>query len=266
MGAGASAAHDAIKEASAEDLKGTLAGLSTEDRSKVEKAVADVVAPALVAPKGAPAAQTPEEVIVDAAGAKAVPSPPEPPSAPQPPSAPKPDEEAVAEAKAAATWDDGMEAQCKAIFEELDTNKSGYIDKREIRAAVGKFDIALALDDEMLANLIKEVDGDGDGGINYSEFRKVAAGVLGVSIPSGFSSWGDREEAQCKAVFDEIDTNSSGTIRSSELRSAFEKLGVSVSDFELRAAMEAADKDYNGEVTYHEFRNWVQKAQGYGPA
>jgi len=56
----------------------------------------------------------------------------------------------------------------KAEFEEMDTDKSGFLSKEEVKAAHEKMGIELP--EDFLADLHKGMDTDGDKKVNIDEF------------------------------------------------------------------------------------------------
>ena len=69
----------------------------------------------------------------------------------------------------------------KAAFEEVDTDHSGYIDEAELKAMM----VSVADDMEVeppsdvdIADILKELDSNGDGTISLREFKKLIKEVL----------------------------------------------------------------------------------------
>lgn len=57
----------------------------------------------------------------------------------------------------------------KMQFEEIDKDKSGYIDAQELGKAM-KINKSITIPDEKIDEIIKEVSFYGNGRINYTEF------------------------------------------------------------------------------------------------
>eukprot|EP01043_Picozoa_sp_COSAG02_P040242 COSAG02_NODE_3240_length_7111_cov_9.714632_3_plen_613_part_00 len=74
------------------------------------------------------------------------------------------------------------------------------------------------------------------------------------------------EENEVRAVFQSIDLDDNGTLERDELKTAAERLGQTMSEEELDAAMLEMDEDGSGEVDYDEFLAWWdrRKAEGKG--
>ncbi|KAF8601253.1 EF-hand [Ceratobasidium sp. AG-I] len=64
------------------------------------------------------------------------------------------------------------EDELKAVFGQFDLDGSGLIEKAEMKAVLNK--LGDKLSDEQIQLIIREVDTDGDGKVNFQEFNKVA--------------------------------------------------------------------------------------------
>lgn len=63
--------------------------------------------------------------------------------------------------------------RAKVTFHKFDTNHNGAIDIRELRAIMKS--MRVMLNDEELSQIMKEVDTDGSGEIDWEEFLEVSA-------------------------------------------------------------------------------------------
>ena len=69
-----------------------------------------------------------------------------------------------------------FEKACKEMFEKIDTNKNGYIEKSEIRDHINDIRKSLGkgeVDDKALEKQFNSHDLDGDGTIDYNEFKPI---------------------------------------------------------------------------------------------
>jgi len=64
---------------------------------------------------------------------------------------------------------DDAEAQLREVFDVFDEDKSGFIDRDEMRRLMKK--LAQALTEEEISAIMEEVDVDGDGEISFDEFK-----------------------------------------------------------------------------------------------
>ncbi|KAK7504227.1 hypothetical protein BaRGS_00004531 [Batillaria attramentaria] len=59
--------------------------------------------------------------------------------------------------------------------------------------------------------------------------------------------------AKCAQAFKSIDTDGSGSVSVTELRTAMEQRGVGVTEEQLQQMIQIADTDGNGELSFEEF-------------
>jgi len=71
----------------------------------------------------------------------------------------------------------------------------------------------------------------------------------------------DQEIAEFQAAFEVFDTDSSGMISCSEMEAAIHQLGVQMSLEEIRQLVSESDVDGDGEVSFPEFVELMQKQQ-----
>lgn len=64
----------------------------------------------------------------------------------------------------------------------------------------------------------------------------------------------------CRALFDRIDVDASGTLDREEIAMLATKMGRGLKANELDAAMSAMDKDGNGTIDFDEFYTWYQSS------
>ncbi|CAI8606628.1 unnamed protein product [Vicia faba] len=79
-----------------------------------------------------------------------------------------------------------------------------------------------------------------------NKMKKLALKVIAENLA-------EEEIKGLKQMFNNIDTDRSGTITYEELKSGLSKLGSKLSEYEMKQLMEAADVDQNGTIDYHEF-------------
>lgn len=85
----------------------------------------------------------------------------------------------------AVTWDEFLKvaekrpiktkiaAALKDLFAEFDTDKSGFIDEKDLRKLVDQAGNGKDISDKDLKDLVKKVDTSGDGKISFDEFVAV---------------------------------------------------------------------------------------------
>lgn len=92
--------------------------------------------------------------------------------------------------------------------------------------------------DNMLKDIIKAVDTSGDGKIQYEEFRVFV----------------ETAERQLWLLFRSIDRDKDGRLDKNELRSAFKKAGLTVSNKRLSGFFDEVDMDHDGYISFDEWR------------
>lgn len=136
---------------------------------------------------------------------------------------------------ASRTTDNDVSEEMK-IFFTLDKNKDGYITLKELREGMKDCDNV-----EELAKILKGVDIDNNGAINYTEF--IAATLDQSSIVN--------EKQKIKDAFNVFDKDGDGKIDQDELKEALQ-----LSDIDkdaLKQMMDECDGDGDGKVDLAEF-------------
>ncbi|CAL2050026.1 CBN-CAL-5 protein [Caenorhabditis brenneri] len=129
------------------------------------------------------------------------------------------------------------EDDLKGIFREFDLNGDGFIQREELRAVMQKMGQS-PTEDELDA-MFQAADKDCDGNIDFQEFLVIAkANPLSLSL---------------KAVFEELDVDGDGYITRSELRTAFQRMGHSLSDQDIKAIYRHVDQNNDGKINFQEF-------------
>uniref|UniRef100_A0A8R1DF00 EF-hand domain-containing protein n=1 Tax=Caenorhabditis japonica TaxID=281687 RepID=A0A8R1DF00_CAEJA len=129
------------------------------------------------------------------------------------------------------------EDDLKGIFREFDLNGDGFIQREELRAVMQKMGQS-PTEDELDA-MFQAADKDRDGNIDFEEFLVIArANPLSLSL---------------KAVFEELDVDGDGYITRSELRTAFQRMGHSLSDQDIKAIYRHVDANNDGKINFQEF-------------
>uniref|UniRef100_A0A915PK88 EF-hand domain-containing protein n=1 Tax=Setaria digitata TaxID=48799 RepID=A0A915PK88_9BILA len=126
------------------------------------------------------------------------------------------------------------EEDLRGIFKEFDLNGDGYIQKDELNAVMIKMG-QCPTNDELNA-MFSAADKDKDGNIDFSEFLSIAyANPLSLSL---------------KAVFEELDIDGDGCITRSELRTAFQRMGHSLTDSDIKAIYNQVDANRDGKINF----------------
>ncbi|GLI74023.1 hypothetical protein PoHVEF18_002256 [Penicillium ochrochloron] len=131
---------------------------------------------------------------------------------------------------------DERDKRVARLWESLDTRKEGHIDLTGLKKGLKKID-----HHDMLRNILQDVDTNGDGQIDYNEFRTFI----------------DHTESGLWQMFQAIDRNHNGEIDKGELRSAFAQSGVTVSSAKLDNFFAEVDKNNDGVISYAEWRDFL---------
>ena len=148
--------------------------------------------------------------------------------------------------------DDELLAEVKEAFTIFDTEHSGSIDARELKAAMR----ALGFDvkKQEIKKIMQDIDKSVNEKINYNEF---------LSIMTPRMSEKDTRDEILK-IFRLFDEDSTGKISFRNLKKVALELGEGLSDDELHEMIEEADRDGDGLINFDEFYR-VMKKRGNNP-
>jgi len=129
----------------------------------------------------------------------------------------------------------------KAAFELFDKDRDGAINNKELGTVMRN--LGQNPSEEELKQMIKEIDLDGNGVIDFNEFL-----YLMVKKMKG----NDTEEELLEA-FKVFDRDGNGYVTSHELRNVLTSLCEGTSPEEVEEMIREADIDGDGQVDYQEF-------------
>jgi len=130
------------------------------------------------------------------------------------------------------------EQRIARLWQNLDTADQGQLDIKALKRGLRKIDHPLKNADTLLHDVLKAVDTSGDGQIQFNEFRV-------------FIEHAERELSQ---LFDNIDRDNSGTLDKDELRQAFARSGVVVSNAKIDQFFDEIDTNHDGRISFEEWR------------
>merc|ERR1739845_283124 len=143
--------------------------------------------------------------------------------------------------KAQLNLNDEQVREFKDAFDIFDEDNSGTVSTSEL-ASVMKT-LGQDIDEKEVGVMISEVDSDGSGEIDFSEFCTLMARQMEKSDP----------EFEYKKAFKIFDKRGDGFIDEAELKHVMTNIGEDMSEHEIKAMMKEADLDNDGKLTYEEF-------------
>ncbi|KAJ1699473.1 hypothetical protein LUZ63_007985 [Rhynchospora breviuscula] len=132
-------------------------------------------------------------------------------------------------------------SEFQQAFLLFDKNNDGCITLKELAAVIHQLDLNLT--EVELLEMIREVDINGNGTIEFNEFTSLMARKLMET---------DTDE-EMKEAFEVFDKDHNGLISPSELRHVMRNLGENLTDDEVAQMIREADTDGDGYVNYEEF-------------
>ena len=141
----------------------------------------------------------------------------------------------------AANLTEEQVADCKEAFSLFDKDGDGSITSEELRTVLTSLGQNPSITE--LHEIIQEVDSDGNGKIEFSEFLNMMAQKMGTR------NFND----EALEAFNVLDKDGSGSISESELRQIMNNIGEKLTDEEIREMMNEADLDGDGQVSFKEF-------------
>ncbi|XP_047336213.1 calmodulin-like protein 8 [Impatiens glandulifera] len=141
----------------------------------------------------------------------------------------------------AVVLNDEQIVEFQEAFRLFDKDGDGCITVEELATVIRSLDQNPT--EEELRDIISEVDADGNGTIEFSEFLTLMANKVKDS---------DAEE-ELKEAFKVFDKDQNGYISANELRNVMINLGEKLTDEEVEQMIKEADLDGDGQVNYDEF-------------
>jgi Ca2+/Na+ antiporter len=129
------------------------------------------------------------------------------------------------------------------VFKQIDINGDGNIDQEELGNLFRK--LGHQISEEELGQVFGSLDLDGNGTICEEEFSK------------WYVKSEERILSKVKPIFDQFDTNKSGTIERNEVKELLRRLDPRVTDTDVDEAITAMYRSGSREeITYEEFADW----------
>lgn len=136
-------------------------------------------------------------------------------------------------------------AEFRCAFELFDKDKNGSITIKELGTVIENLGQTPSEID--LKEMIKEVDLDGNGEIDFNEFLVLMASKMRDN---------DSEEEMIEA-FKIFDKDGNGYIGKNDFKLVMEHLGEPLTSEEIDEIMKDWDEDSDGQLNYDEFKNMM---------
>eukprot|EP00644_Phytophthora_capsici_P012200 jgi/Phyca11/119329/e_gw1.38.69.1 len=140
-------------------------------------------------------------------------------------------------------------------FANYDTDSSGSINASELHKLFTNLGEQLTLNN--VRELIKAVDTDGNGEVDFNEFLQLLRKQQDKNQYSASLSlallFGPKELTKLKQQFMVLDLDGSGSIDENELQQLVKKLGRRAEEFDLPAMLREVDVDGSGSIGFNEF-------------
>ena len=177
-------------------------------------------------------------------------------------------------------------AEARQLFDEIDVDGGGTLDRAEIKQLTKR--LGNRLSEKQLHEAMMEMDADGSGEVAFDEFVAWWKGYQdrgGGGFFSGLSlnflksapppppetelernmrlaeEEADRQR-KARQLFDELDEDGGGTLDRDEIKQLAKRLGKKISEKQLSEAMLEMDADGSGDVCFEEFYYWWKHHQG----
>jgi len=131
--------------------------------------------------------------------------------------------------------------ELRAVFKQFDRNCDGHVSVSEMGQVLRE--IGKNPSDKQLKEIMRNMDRDGSGQIEFNEFVEAMAHVLLETLT----------DDEIRDAFRGFDKDGSGKINAKELKQAAHQMGLKLTDAELNEMIHMADSDGDGQVSYEEF-------------
>jgi calmodulin len=139
------------------------------------------------------------------------------------------------------TLSEDQVAEFKEAFSLFDKDGDGCITSKELGTVMRS--LGQHPTEAEIADLVKGVDTDGNGKIDFKEFTNMMISKMKDSIT----------EDEIREAFLLFDNDGNGFISATELRHVMTSLGETLTDEEVEELMSEADSNGDGQIDYDEF-------------
>ena len=145
-----------------------------------------------------------------------------------------------------------MGNKIKEAFNVFDSEQSGGLDARELKAAISALNIKITKDE--IRQIYSDLGKDIREKITYEEFLEIVTPRLPDRHTKDY----------IRKIFQYFDLDNTGKITSRHLKKIAQEIGESLSDEELKEIMDEADRDADGFIGFEDFYR-IMKKRGDDP-
>jgi Ca2+-binding EF-hand superfamily protein len=131
--------------------------------------------------------------------------------------------------------------ELRQAFDLFDTDGSGTIDPKELRAAMQS--LGFDAKNQTIYKMIQDIDNNCNGEVDFDQFLELLTSRLAGSDT--------RDDIQ--KIFELFDDDKTGYISLQNLKRVAHELGENMDDAELLEMIERADLDHDGQISPEEF-------------
>ncbi|KAL2044376.1 hypothetical protein N7G274_003081 [Stereocaulon virgatum] len=132
-------------------------------------------------------------------------------------------------------------ARVEKLWKTLDTRNEGQLNLDGLKRGLTKIDHPLKNADSLLQDVLKTVDTNEDGHIEFQEFRNFV----------------EQTEKELWQLFKSIDLDHNGQLDKQELRAAIERAGILLPSAKLDQFFSEVDSNHDGVITFDEWRKFL---------
>eukprot|EP00468_Gymnochlora_sp_CCMP2014_P008225 CAMPEP_0167762388 /NCGR_PEP_ID=MMETSP0110_2-20121227/12739_1 /TAXON_ID=629695 /ORGANISM="Gymnochlora sp., Strain CCMP2014" /LENGTH=157 /DNA_ID=CAMNT_0007649255 /DNA_START=21 /DNA_END=494 /DNA_ORIENTATION=- len=132
--------------------------------------------------------------------------------------------------------------EMREVFDLFDKDSDGTITISELGVVLKS--LKKNFNEKQLKEIIKKVDKNGDGQIDFEEFLKMMSNRVGTR----------NRDYELKEAFNVFDQDGDGYITASELSTVMKTLGEQIDKETIDLMIEGVDRDGDGEIDFNEFK------------
>merc|ERR1719233_1819477 len=130
---------------------------------------------------------------------------------------------------------DDLNERLKSTFNLFDKDGKGIINKKDLKNLLNEMKVDLT--DEELNDIVNDIDLDGNGQIEFAEFKKFMTREI-------------TEAQRLKEIFELFDSDGDGFISIPELKQTLKQADYKVTDDVVKQIMTEADTNKDGKISF----------------